>query len=147
MHIRHPEAALAAMVQALRPGGVVVCEEAASTTAFAYPPKEAVARTARLFEELGRRIGAAYDIGDRLYDLVRAAGCEVLRASFVQPIVSLAVASRFLLIGANEVRPLVLKTGLLTEQDADELMTALGNLATDEGYYAFARVAQVIGKR
>jgi SAM-dependent methyltransferase len=144
MHVREPETALRSLLRTLKAGGTIVCEEATSSTAFARPPHKVIAEINRLFEALGRLVGADFDVGDKLVDLVRGAGCRVKSAQFIQPMLALDAASRFLELGANEVRPLMLKTGLLTETVANELLGEILALsARGHGYYALGRVAQV----
>jgi SAM-dependent methyltransferase len=145
MHLRDPEEALRSVIKTLRSGGTLVCEEATSSTAFSSPPFPVIMKVGTLFSALGKLVGADFDIGDRLFDLVRRRGGRIAAARFVQPMVTLPVASRFLELGATEARAVVVKAGLLTEADADGLLDDIRALAGQaHGYYAPARIAQVI---
>lgn len=145
MHVREPEAALCSVIKTLKRGGTLVCEEATASSAFACPPSPVITRVGALFSALGQLSKADFDIGDRLFGLVRSQECRVVAARFVQPMVTLPVASRFLELGALEARAAVVKAGLLTEAGADELLGDIRALTSEtHGYYALARVAQVI---
>lgn len=147
MHVREPESALRSLLRTLKPGATIVCEEATSSTAFARPPQKAVTEINRLFEDLGKLAGTDFDVGDKLVDLMRSAGARVTGAQFVQPMLALDAASRFLELGANDVRPVMLETGLLTEATANDLLVELRAMSSQaSGYYALGRVAQVIAR-
>ena len=146
MHVRDVEAVLAEMVAAVRPGGLLVCEETSANSAFTSPPCEPISRMNELFRGLGRARGLDFDLGDRLFGLVTGHASRLVGSRFVQPMVSLRAARQFLELAAAELKPALLASGTVTESDATDLLRALGSLPEDAGaYYAPGRLAQVAG--
>lgn len=62
------------MINAVRPGGVVVVEDVGGSVTCCFPPHAAFERFVRWACETQRRRGAASDLGPRLPGLFRDAG-------------------------------------------------------------------------
>jgi len=96
------------------------------------------------FVAMGRARSLDFDIGDRLYGLMVRPGMTVVTARFVQPVVPLSIAAAFLELGAREMRQVAIRSGVISQLDADAAVAALVGLTRSrEGYYAFPREAQV----
>jgi ubiquinone/menaquinone biosynthesis C-methylase UbiE len=146
MHLTEVDAALAEMARAVRPGGTLVCEETSAKSVFTCPPCEPIARMNELFRALGRSRGLDFDVGDRLFDLLTRHTSRLVGSRFVQPMLPLGAARQFLELAAIEVRPALLASGLVAEDDAAELLRAMRSIPAEAGaYYAPGRLAQVAG--
>jgi ubiquinone/menaquinone biosynthesis C-methylase UbiE len=144
MHLKNPSGTLARMKKYLRPGGVIVCEEPHASSLMTSPRNESIERLNALFVQLGRLQGLDFDIGDKLLPLLASAGYSEVRAYFVQPVIPMAEAVDFVLMGAREIAPVAVKVGLVTEEDAQKTLSELRNSASVPGaYYTFPRQAQV----
>ncbi len=145
MHLREPAAALERMFAAVKRGGLVVCEEPASSSVATYPGRVPVIHALnQAFVAMGLARGLDFDIGDRLHELLVRPGSSVVTARFVQPIVPLASAAAFLELGARELRTIAVRSGMITEAEASAALRDLEALKeAGKGYYAFPRQAQV----
>jgi ubiquinone/menaquinone biosynthesis C-methylase UbiE len=96
MHVANVDAALREMVAAVRPGGLLVCEETSANSVFISPPCEPISRMNELFRALGRSRGLDFDVGDKLFGLVTGHTSRLVGSRFVQPMVPLGAARQFL---------------------------------------------------
>jgi ubiquinone/menaquinone biosynthesis C-methylase UbiE len=146
MHVANVNAALGEMVAAVRPGGLLVCEETSANSVFTSPPCEAISRMNELFRALGRSRGLDFDVGDKLFGLMTRHTSRLVGSRFVQPMVPLGAARQFLELAAAEIKPALLASGLATESGAVEMLHALRSIREDAGsFYAPGRLAQVAG--
>jgi ubiquinone/menaquinone biosynthesis C-methylase UbiE len=144
MHLKDVDSALVAMCRSVRGGGILACEEASAASVFTSPPCEPITRMNDLYRVMSQAHGIDSDLGDRLFGLMACYGTGLVSARFVQPMVSITTAKRFLELAANEVRPALLASCLLSEQDAAELVDSLRAVPEDPAaYYAPGRAAQV----
>lgn len=147
MHLKAPANILAGLKKHLKPGGVVVCEEPHASSLTTSPRNEPIERLNGLFVQLGRLRGQDFDIGDKLYSLVRSAGYSNVQAYFIQPVISMAQAVDFVLMGAAEIAPVAVKMGMVSPEEADRVMAELRDFAcTPDAFYVFPRQAQVYGR-
>jgi predicted O-methyltransferase YrrM len=84
-HLREPEKALARMVQAARPGGVVVVEDIQFTGHFSFPACRAFDRYVDLYQEVVRRKGGDPNIGPRLPGMFLDTGLANVDLEVIQP--------------------------------------------------------------
>jgi ubiquinone/menaquinone biosynthesis C-methylase UbiE len=144
MHLKDPSGTLVRMKKCLKPAGVIVCEEPHASSMVTSPRNEPIERLNGLFIRLGTLQGLDFDIGDKLLPLLEAAGYSDVHAYFVQPVIPMADAVDFVLMGAQEIAPVAVKVGLVTEEDAQRTLSELRNSASVPGaYYTFPRQAQV----
>ena len=146
MHVSDADLALGLMARAARPGGILACEETVASSAFAHPRNEVIFRMSRLFCELGKQRALDFDVGDDLFTLMSRHTSRVVAARFVQPMVPLPMARRFLTLGAVELKAVLLAAGLVTEKEAEEFLRGIQTMSDDPtAYYAPGRMAQVAG--
>ncbi len=144
MHLKDVDSAVVAMCRSVRKGGILACEEATAASVFTSPPCEPIMRMNDLYRVISQTRGIDSDLGDRLFGLLARHGTGVMSSRFVQPMVSITIAKRFLELAANEVRPALLASRLLSEQDAAQLLDSLRAIPEDvAAYYAPGRAAQV----
>ncbi len=130
-HLREPAAALARLVAAARPGGVVVVEDIECAPSFSAPACPAFARYVHLYREVVRRRGADPDIGPRLYGLLLDAGLDPVRVAVVQRAYSRGPGKRIPAVTLEHVRESVTATGLATDAEIDRLLEDLNAAAAD----------------
>jgi SAM-dependent methyltransferase len=80
-HLARPEAALAKLKAALKPGGSITVIEGDHGSAYFHPDSDAAREAIGCLVELQRRSGGDAMIGRRLYPLIAAAGFEGVRVS------------------------------------------------------------------
>lgn len=144
MHLPDPGVALQHAKSLLRPGGVLVCEEAAIDSTFCDPPSPAQ----RSLHELGARIGAGrgcdYNVARRLSSLVRVAGFADLDVTAYQPVFTRGEAKELEVRSFREA----LRHWQEAEPDerarGEEILNVLGSVARDEGRtYGLSMMMQV----
>jgi ubiquinone/menaquinone biosynthesis C-methylase UbiE len=83
-HLRNPVNALQRMVNAAKPGGVVVVEDMDHSGIFCYPASPTLKRHVSLYNQIVRIKGADPEIGPKLLALFRQVGLQDLHLSHVQ---------------------------------------------------------------
>ncbi|MGO9122979.1 MAG: class I SAM-dependent methyltransferase [Desulfomonilaceae bacterium] len=146
MHLRDPERVLVSINKYLKPGGVIACEEPHAGSLTTTPRNEHIERFNELFIQLGKLQGFDFNIGDKLYSILKSAGYSQLHAVFVQPVISMAEAIDFVLMAAAELSPVAVKSGMVSEKDVKKMLLDLQNSRSEEdSYYTFPRQAQIFG--
>lgn len=85
VHLNRPVEALRAIRKALKPGGVVVCEEAGVSAVYAEPRSLAYEEMREIALEAGRRRGVDYDGGRSVHLWAIDAGFELVHAAAYHP--------------------------------------------------------------
>jgi len=146
-HLREPQHTLRAMVNAVRPGGVVVVEDPEFSTTFCVPPDAAFERLVRWTCETMRRRGFDPDIGPRLPGLFGAAGLAEVAIHLAQvPVYRLEEKQPFFDLSMLQIRPAVLAAGVATPADFGATYAAFQVLTGDpDSICAMPRMWQVWG--
>lgn len=129
-HLSGRETALARMASAVRPGGIVVVEEAemsrqALDLVTKYIPlatRESGVKAIRAIGSLLAAVGADMAYASTLPDAVRRAGLEYLGGEIHSPIVSGGVADDFGRLSMLAIRGPIVASGLLTEDEVDAFL-------------------------
>jgi len=146
MHLKDPKQVLFSIKKYIKPGGVIACEEPHAASLMTTPRNEPIERLNELFIQLGKLQGLDFNIGDTLFSMIASAGYSHLQACFVQPVISMAEAIDFVLMGAAEIAPAALKSGMMSERDAQKMLFDLQNSKYGkDAYYTFPRQAQIFG--
>jgi len=146
-HLGEPHQTLGAMVNAVRPGGVVVVEDVEFSATCCFPPHAAFERFVRWACETQRRRGADPDLGPRLPGLFRDAGLAEAAMHLAQvPVYRLEEKKPFFDSTMLQIRNAVLAEGVATAEEFDATYAAFQAL-TDEpdSICAMPRVWQVWG--
>jgi SAM-dependent methyltransferase len=147
-HLREPAAALARLVAAARPGGVVVVEDIDSTAYVSAPPCPAFARYVELYREVVRRRGADPDIGPRLFGLFHDAGLDPVHVVVVQQMYSRGPGKTLAAVTLEHIRESVTAAGLATDAEIDRLLEELSAFSANPGTLLSApRIFQLWGRR
>jgi 2-polyprenyl-3-methyl-5-hydroxy-6-metoxy-1,4-benzoquinol methylase len=147
-HLADREAALAAMLGALRPGGTLVVEDIDFAGHFAYPDCPALHEFSRLYTALARTTGGDAEIGRAVPSLLRRAGAADVRVQISQPV---ALAGAVKLVDACTMQGIgarVVAAGLATAADVERITAALARAAADpEVLMSMPRIVQAWGRK
>jgi predicted O-methyltransferase YrrM len=147
-HLRDPDRALSRMVEAARPGGVVVAEDIQFTGHFAHPACAAFDRYVGLYEEAVRRNGGDPNIGLLLPGLFLDAGLEGVDLEVVQPTYRQGPGKQIAAVTMEHIREAVVGAGLATEGEIDGIVGELDAFARDpRTLMSWPRIFQVWGRR
>ena len=143
-HLRNPVNALQRMVNAAKPGGVVVVEDMDHSGIFCYPTCPALKQYVSLYNQIVRLKGADPEIGPKLLALFRQVGLQDLHLSHVQPAFMEGEAKRIHQITLENIAPAVIAAGLATEDDINALGSELETFVQNsETIVSFPRIFQV----
>lgn len=146
MHLVDPKSILINIKKYLKVGGVIACEEPQSSSLITTPRNEQIERLNGLFIQLGKLQGFDFNIGENLLDMLSQSGYSDLHGCYVQPIISMDKAIEFIMMGAMEIYPVIIKSGLVNEKDANKIISDLKETKFNkESYYIFPRQVQAFG--
>lgn len=145
-HLAGPEAVLAGLVGALRPGGLLVIEDTDFTGMFTIPHHPVVSRGVEVYRETLRRGGGDADIGQRLPHLLRDAGLEGVATTAVQPILE-GTQRRLFPHTLQMMEPHIIGRGVLGPEDFKALVDELADHVSDpDVVVGCPRVVQTSGR-
>lgn len=144
MHLQRPEEALHEMRALLRSGGLLAVEDGDFTALFCHPPLPAFDRCMELYRAAGERHGADFEIGRRLYELVRAVGFREVTVGLAQPLIVDGPAKRLPEWTLAESAKALLEAKLATAAEIADLVSTLAAFAARDGTaIGMARMMQV----
>ena len=147
-HLREPENALHQMVQAARPGGVVVVEDIEFAGHFCHPACPAFERYVSLYQQVVRHRGGDPNIGPRLLGMFQDAGLSQIRLELVQPTYHDGPGKRIAQVTMEHIREAVVGSGLASDAEIDDVVAELDSFANDpRTIMSLPRIFQVWGKR
>lgn len=149
MHVKDPEKVIDVTKGLLKPGGVVVTQEPIMSSSH-NPFEHRVFRDfIDTIGSLGKTMGVDYDIGARLEDLYKNAGYANTSVEYMRPEMSIPTAKTTLLLGFSEWKGIAIGANLITQEQANELETTIGNWPEDmkEGFYLPPEQAYLIAKK
>jgi 2-polyprenyl-3-methyl-5-hydroxy-6-metoxy-1,4-benzoquinol methylase len=131
-HLQHPLKALNEMSTLVRPGGVLICEDVDMATIFSDPSTPEYERMVQLFLLLGKEIGSDVQIGSRLSWMFRKLGYSRPKSLKDQPRYRTGEAKRYWEYTLYEVAPTLIKAGILTHAEQNDLSAGLKRIGTDD---------------
>lgn len=131
-HLDDPAAALARMVRALRPGGVVALEDIDFTGHFCDPECDAFREYVRLYTEVVKAKGGDPNIGPRLPNMLRQAGLGDVRMRVSQPADIQGETKLINPITMQCISEAVIAAGLALEEEVSCTVDALFDAARDD---------------
>lgn len=122
INLPDPAVVVSEMARLAKPGGYVLAQEPDLAARICYPPHPAWARMTELFNTVAQRDGADLGVGRRLPTLMREAGLVDIGVEALATIYPPGHTRRTILVDlVRSVRPIILKQGLVTEAELDEL--------------------------
>ena len=148
-NIPDPEAALAAMIALVRPGGAVACQDPDQYARVCDPPHPAWDRLTALLFEAWRRGGADPYLGRRLPGLMRRAGLEDINVKLDAELYGADHPRRFtFLTFVDNLRSAILASGAVSEEELDGDMRAVrAHLEEPETTVTSSVMYQVWGRK
>jgi SAM-dependent methyltransferase len=147
-HLGERDAVLAAMLEALRPGGAIVLEDIDFAGHFAYPDFPELSAYCRLYAALTRSTGGDAEIGRALPSLLREAGAADIEVRVSQPV---AFTGEIKLITARTMQGIaarLVQAGLETACEVERIAAALDRAAADpEVLLSMPRIVQAWGRK
>ena len=126
VNVPHPEVALRAMVELVRPGGVVACQDPDQSARICDPPHPAWDRLTELLFEAWRRNGADPFLGRRLPRMLRHAGLEKVAVNLYALETGVNHPRRFtFLTFIDNMRQAILASGLIRAEELDQNVRTL----------------------
>ncbi len=125
-NVPDPEVALGAMVELVRQGGVVACQDPDQSARVCDPPHPAWDRLTQLLFEAWRRNGADPLLGRRLPGMMRRAGLENVAVNLYAVETGVNHPRRFtFLTFIDNLREAILVDGLIRAEELDQNVRAL----------------------
>ena len=147
VHVTEPQAVLRAMLERVRPGGLLACDEQELAAACCLPPADAFAASVALAYRASRAGGLDYDYGARLFATFAALGCEDVHLDVVQPALT-GPAKRLWPLFFRESGPNLVAQGHTTEPELSTLIAGLDAVVADPlAVILPMRNHQVVGRR
>lgn len=130
VHVPQRQAALQAMVRALRPGGWLLIEEGDMSLQELLCPEDATPeqrlanRVGRARHDLSVQRGIDTSFGRKVPRLLREAGLEAINAEIFAPLVS-AACNRLMAASLRQLREPLAVSGLATQEETAQLLHAV----------------------
>lgn len=144
MHLPAPGRVLEHARALLRPGGTLVCEEAAVASTFCDPPRDEQQALQRMAVRMGRERDCDYNIARRLHSLLRSAGFDDLEVSVHQPVYTRGPYKHLEVLSFSEALAHWRGTDAGLRAEGEVLCEAMRRVADDSGVaYGLGMMVQV----
>jgi ubiquinone/menaquinone biosynthesis C-methylase UbiE len=131
-HLTDPTKVLAEAYRLLKPGGALVCQDLKLSSIFCFPESSAYARWVQLCLATGVRLGVDYDFGVRLPATATEVGFRSIEIHLDQPAYLRGPEKRLWEHTFAETVPVVVRTGVATEDELKVLLDEMRATAEDE---------------
>lgn len=147
-HLSDPHSTLTALLEHLRPGGVLAVEDIDFTGAFTWPESEAFQRFCELYCTVVQKRGGDPNIGKRLPLLLAESGFETIEMNVVQPMGTEGEVKLINPITMENIADTVVQDGLASPAEIEAVVQELYRIAADPGTFAgLPRIVQAWGRR
>jgi SAM-dependent methyltransferase len=148
VHLNRPVDAMRVIHKALKPGGVMVCEEADVSAVYTEPPSTAYAELRDICMEGARQRGVDYSGGRRAHLWAKEAGFEIVHVDAYHPHYVTGGHKGFWNWTLRSVALGMVKEGSLTAARLEELVTEMNKAdASPDTLVAHCRMHQLIAKK
>jgi ubiquinone/menaquinone biosynthesis C-methylase UbiE len=147
-HLANSHQGLTGMIQAAKPGGIVVVEDIDFSAHFCYPPNAAFQRYLELYTQVARHRGGDPHIGMKLAEMFLAAGMEDVRVNIIQPAHLKGEDKQMAEITMARIGPAVVSAGFATQAEVDEIVAEIAAfVARPNTLVSYPRIFQVWATR
>jgi SAM-dependent methyltransferase len=147
-HLADPDAALALIHAAIRPGGRLVVEDVDFAGHFCHPPSAAFDRYVALYQAAARRRKADANIGPSLPARLAAAGFEDTGVAVAQPASRTGPEKLIAALTMENIAEAVQSSGLASAKELSDLVAELYRIGADgETVMAIPRIVQAWGRK
>ncbi|ALA26744.1 hypothetical protein AVI51_16465 (plasmid) [Piscirickettsia salmonis] len=144
MYIQNYVEALKQVLNQLKVGGIIICEEPDLRTNFCNPAHVAYDEFLNLFGALGKVKKMNFKIGSELHTNFLELGLKITDIQFSQPVLMDEERKRFMDLSMTAARNDCIEYGLITPERFDVMINSLKRLSADERYYfAIARQTHI----
>lgn len=131
-HLTDPVRVLAEAYRLLKPGGTLVCQDLRLSSIFCSPESQAYARWVELGLATGAKLGVDYNFGVRLPAATTKVGFRSTQIHLEQPAYLRGPEKRLWEHTFAEAVPVMMRTGVATEDELKGLLKETHELAEDE---------------
>ena len=147
VHVTDPVLVLRAMLNRVRPGGLLALDEQELAAACCVPTAPVFEQSVDLAYRAARSRGTDLDYGKAVFGQFLKLGCVDIELQVVQPALTSPATKRLWPMFFRSARPSLLQSGLIGEAELDAIVVGLDALANDERCYLLAmRNHQVLGR-
>jgi len=148
VHLNKPVGAMRAIYKALKPGGVMVCEEADVSGVYAEPSSASYVELREICMEGGRQRGVDYAGGRRAHSWAKEAGFDVVHVDAYHPHYLTGEHKGFWNWTLRAVAEGLVSEGTLTAVRLDELVAGMTEAdASADTVVAHCRMHQLIARK
>jgi len=148
VHLSKPVEAMRAIYAALKPGGVMVCEEADVSALYTEPSSRAYVELRDLCLERGRQRGVDYSGGRRAHIWAKAAGFEVIHVDAYHPHYLTGEHKGFWNWTMRTAAETLIREGALTAERLEDLVAGMTEADTSpDTVVAHCRMHQLIARK
>jgi ubiquinone/menaquinone biosynthesis C-methylase UbiE len=148
-HVDNPETIIEKIVSVLKKGGFYISEEGISyDSMFSFPDAEVFNRMKKMiFKNQPKIHKTDLFFGRKQYGIFKKHGFKDIDYRFIQPLLFEEEEKSQLWLGAEEIKPQMIKAKLVSEQDMDTLIKDLKEYVKNDSYYvATFKYSQISGR-
>lgn len=148
---KNPKQIIQQMYNVLAPNGILICEEPRTDkNFFCHPTSSAYQRWEKCFAKLaeisGKDFVFNFNIGCELYSWFKDLNLNAIHGRVIQPLLITPYEKRQLTLQIIELTPTLIKTGLATQAELEQLVDDLEEFEKDNAYIAgFFPCLQIVG--